>query len=124
MARHVSDEKVLEMLLIHGSVRGAATVLGISENAIYKRLKDDAFRNEYDKLQGAVLSTVAAAMCAALDKAVGALVAVLDDPEASHGLKVSAANALLSHANRYVETASVMRRLDALEAELKGVAGV
>ena len=46
MAKKVTDEKLLEMMLIHGGVQGAAIVLGISENAIYKRLKDDSFRQQ------------------------------------------------------------------------------
>ena len=115
MAKKVSDEKLLEMLLVHGGVRGAAAVLGISQNAIYKRLKDDSFRQQYDVMQGALLSTAAASMVNALDKAVSALLAVLNDTETSAGLKVSAANALLNHCCRYVETSNVLRRLEALE---------
>lgn len=118
MAKKITDEKLLEMLLIHGGVRGAAAVCGISQNAIYKRLQDSAFRGRYDAMQGAMLSTVAAGMTAALDKAVGALVGVLDDPNASPGLKVNAANALLNHANRYIESANILRRLDAVEGML------
>lgn len=115
MAKKVSDEKLLEMLLVHGGVRGAAAVLGISQNAVYKRLKDDSFRQQYDVMQGALLSTAAASMVNALDKAVSALLAVLNDTETSAGLKVSAANALLNHCCRYVETSNVLRRLEALE---------
>lgn len=115
MAKKVSDEKLLEMLLVHGGVRGAAAVLGISQNAVYKRLKDDSFRQQYDVMQGALLSTAAASMVNALDKAVSALLAVLNDTEASAGLKVSAANALLNHCCRYVETSNVLRRLEVLE---------
>lgn len=115
MAKKVSDEKLLEMLLVHGGVRGAAAVLGISQNAIYKRLKDDSFRQQYDVMQGALLSTAAASMVNALDKAVSALLAVLNDTETSAGLKVNAANALLNHCCRYVETSNVLRRLEALE---------
>ena len=119
MAKQVTDEKLLEMLLVHGGVRGAAVALGLSENAIYKRLKDDSFRQQYDRMQGVILSTATAGMTAALEKAVGALVCVLEDKASSSGLKVSAANALLAHCNRYVETTNIMKRLDALENELK-----
>ena len=115
MAKKITDEKLLEMLLIHGGVRGAAAVCRISQNAIYKRLQDAGFRGRYDAMQGVMLSTVAAGMTAVLDKAVGALVGVLDDPSASPGLKVNAANALLNHANRYIESANILRRLEALE---------
>ena len=119
MAKQVTDEKLLEMLLVHGGVRGAAVALRLSENAIYKRLRDDSFRQQYDRMQGVILSTATAGMTAALEKAVGALVCVLEDEASSPGLKVSAANALLAHCNRYVETTNIMKRLDALENELK-----
>ena len=119
MAKKVTDEKLLEMLLVHGGVRGAAAVLGISENAIYKRLKDDSFRQRYDSMQGVMLSSAAAAMVNVLDEAVAALKAVLTDPQTSAGLKVNAANALLNHCCRYVETSNILRRLDALENEMK-----
>ena len=120
MGKLVNDEKLLEALLVHGGVRSAAAALKISQNAIYKRLRDENFRQQYDVLQGVMLSTAAAAMCLALNKAIGALVAVLDDSSASAGLKVSAANSLLSHCNRYIESANILRRLDVLEAEMKG----
>ena len=56
MAKQVTDEKLLEMLLVHGGVRGAAVALGLSENAIYKRLRDDSFRQQYDQMQGVILA--------------------------------------------------------------------
>lgn len=121
MPKKISDEKLLEMLLIHGGVKGAAAVCGISQNAIYKRLQDDAFRSRYDALQGVLVSSVAGYMAARLSDAVEALVSVLNDSTASSGLKVSAANALLNHANRYIESASILRRLDALEQVAKDV---
>ena len=119
MAKKVSDEKMLEMLLVHGGVKGAACVLGLSQNAIYKRLKDETFRQQYDQMQGVIISTAAAGMTAALEKAIGALVSVLDDKETSAGLKVNAANALLNHCNRYIETANIMKRLEMLEQQMK-----
>lgn len=120
MAKKVSDEQLLEALLVHGGVRGAAGVCGISQNAIYKRLQDNAFRSRYDALQGVLVSSVAGYMATALSDAVEALVSVLNDSTTSSGLKVSAANSLLNHTIRYVETASILRRLDALEQMARG----
>lgn len=113
----VSDEKLLQSLLLCGGAKAAAADLRISENAIYKRLREPAFRVQYDSLQGAVLSAATAAMAAQIEKAVGALAAVLDDTEATAGAKVNAANVLLAHTNRYIETANILKRLDALEAQ-------
>lgn len=120
MAKKVTDEKLLEMLLIHGGVHGAAIVLGLSENAIYKRLKDDTFRQQYDQMQGVILAAATAKMAAGAERAVAALLDVLEDETASAGLRVQAANSLLSHCCRYVETSNILRRLDALEQGLQG----
>lgn len=114
----ISDEKLLQSLLLcGGAVKVAAADLSISENAIYKRLREPEFRAQYDSLQGAVLAAAAAAMVHRMDKAVDALAAVLDDENAAPGVKVTAANYLLSHGLRYVETANILRRLEALEAQ-------
>ena len=117
MAKQVSDSKLLEQLLVHGGVSGAASALGISRNAIYKRLQNAQFRAQFDAAQGAVISAAATCMSAALEVAVGALLDVLHDKSAAPSVKVQAANCLLTHCNRYVEADNVLRRLDALEAQ-------
>lgn len=119
MAKKVSDEKLLETLLIHGGASGAAAALGISRNAIFKRLQDPVFRAQYDAAQGVVLSTAAASMATSLDDAIGCLRDVIADKNASAGIRVQAANALLTHCNRYIESANIMRRLEELEEVTK-----
>ena len=115
MPKTVTDEKLLEMLLVHGGVGGAATALGMSRNAIYKRLQDDAFRQRYDAMQGVMLSVAASSMTEGLTDAVSALLAVIRDKNAAATVRISAADSLLRHCAKYIETASILRRLDALE---------
>ena len=105
------------MLLIHGSVKNTAAVCNLSENAIYRRLQDPELRKRYDALQGVMLSITASTMTEALQDAVQCLKHVINDPEASCGVRVSASDALLRHCCRYVETANILQRLDKLEAE-------
>jgi len=119
MAKKVTDESLLEMLLVCGGVKGAACRLSISENAIYKRLQNSEFRDKYDQLQGVVLSVATAKMATGLEKAVDAMLKILDDDSASPGLKMQAANGIMSHCARYIETNTIMHRLDALETELE-----
>ena len=121
MAKKITDEKLLEMLLVHGGASGAAAALGISRNAVFKRLQDPVFRSQYDAAQGVVLTTAAASMTTALDDAIGCLRDVINDPDTSAGIRVQAANALLTHCNRYIESANIMRRLEALEEGLNNV---
>ena len=116
MSKHISDEQLLTALLIHGSVGNAATALSMSRNAIYKRLQDDSFRQQYDAAQGALLSVASTAMADGLNDAVGALLDVIRDKDSAASVRVSAADSLLRHCCRYIESASICRRLDALEA--------
>lgn len=115
----VSDAKLLETLLTYGNAERAAQALGISRTAIFKRLQNDAFRAEYNAAQTAIVSAVALEMTAILSDAVGALHSVVTDDIATDSARISASNALLTHCNRYVETANILRRLDALEAANK-----
>ena len=111
----ITDEKLLQMLLVHGGVSGAAAACGLSKAAIYKRLENVDFRNQYDTMQGILLATTAGSMADAVGSAVQTLRSVLDDPAAASGTKVAAADALLRHTARYVELGNVLRRIEALE---------
>lgn len=115
----VSDAKLLETLLTYGNAERAAQALKISRTAIFKRLQNDAFRAEYNAAQTAIVSAVALELTAAISDAVGALHSVVTDDIATDSARISASNALLTHCNRYVETANILRRLDALEAANK-----
>lgn len=119
MPKIVSDAKLLETLLTYGNAERAAQALGISRTAIFKRLQNDAFRAEYNAAQTAIVSAVALELTAAISDAVGTLHDVATDDVASDNARISASNALLTHCNRYVETANILRRLDALEAANK-----
>lgn len=115
MAKVVSDTKLLEALISYGNAERAAQALGVTRNCIYKRLQDDAFRAQYTAAQTAVISAVSIEMTAILSDAVGALHDVVTDDIATDSARISAANALLTHCNRYLEVANILRRLDALE---------
>ncbi|MBP3335212.1 MAG: hypothetical protein J6L61_03570 [Ruminiclostridium sp.] len=119
MAKTVSNEKLLETLLVYGNAERAAKALNITRNAIYKRLQDETFRAQYTAAQTAVINAVALELTAAVSDAVGALHDVATDDVATDSARISASNALLTHCNRYVETASILRRLDALEQASK-----
>lgn len=113
--KKVSDEALLEALLVNGGVSGAAAALKISRNAIYKRLQNPVFRAQYDAAQDTVLSIATATMASTLQEAVGALVDVLNNYEAAPSVKVSAADSLLRHGLRYIEAQNVLQRIEKLE---------
>ena len=115
MGKSISDDKLLELLLTHGSVRSAASACGLSQNAIYRRLQDETFRARYDSMQGILLQTAAASMSDMLQDAVKALKNVCDDMSVSPQIRVNAADCLLRHCLRYAETADILARIERLE---------
>lgn len=117
MPKHITDSQLLTALLVHGGVTKAAAALNISRPTIYKRLQDPAFRAQYDSAQGVLLSVAATSMSDALDDAIGALREVITDKNANVNARIAASDSLLRHCAKYCETASICRRLDALEKQ-------
>ncbi len=115
LSKKVSDEQLLEALLVHGGAGRAADALHITPNAIYKRLQNPDFRAQFHAAQGTIIASASAKMSAGLGDAVTALVDVLNDRSVTPAVRVQAASTLLNHCQRYVETSSVLQRLDALE---------
>ena len=111
----ISNAQIMAALVACGSVRTAAKAVGCSETTIRTRLTDPDFRAQYETAKGAVLQEACDSLSARLTHAVDALYRVLDDDSAPDTVKVTAADAILRHGLRYVETANIIRRLDALE---------
>ena len=122
MKKKITDEHLIELLLVHGSVKATAAI-GMSTRAIYARLADPAVRQMYADARGQMLENATATLCDALGDAVSFLHDLVIDPDAPLGLKVQSADSLLRHCVRYSETCDVLRRLSALEQKLDEVEG-
>ena len=112
----INDERILAALLTAGSVRAAAKSASVSEGTIRNRLSDPDFRAEFDKLRGELLQEAAQGLTAKLESATATMTEIMEDGQNPASVRVSAADAVLRHALRYVEAADILRRLDALEA--------
>lgn len=115
MGKSISDDKLLELLLVHGSAKGAAAACGLSVNAVYRRLQNEEFRARYDSMQGILLQTAAASMSDMLQDAVKVLKSVADDSDVSPQIRVNAADCILRHCLRYAESADILARIERLE---------
>lgn len=116
MAKKISDEALLQALLEHGGVAGAAEAVGLSKNAVYKRLQNSGFRAEYAAAQGAVVTLAAAKLTDAVGGAVDVLTRIMNDEDAATGIRLSACDAVLRHCLRYCEIATLENRISELEA--------
>lgn len=110
----ISDEALLTALLAEGSVRRAARALSISPQSIQRRLNGDLGKR-YEDEKSRFIENVSNELTAASELAVKTLADTAADQELPATVRLSAADSLLRHTLRYVETASFERRLKALE---------
>lgn len=123
MKKKITDEHLIELLLVHGSVKATAAAIGMSTRAIYARLADPNVRQMYADARGQMLENATATLCDALGDAVDFLHHTVCDPDAPLALKIQCADSILRHCVRYVETADVTNRLSALEQKLDEAEG-
>ncbi len=123
MRKKLTDEALIEMLLVHGGVKGAAVATGLSERAIYQRLQNPAVRAKYDEMRSLSLEGATMALSGSLVDAVNLLHDVVTDEHAQTSLRIQSADALLRHSLRYAEFTSLQKRIEQLEKALqeKGV---
>lgn len=117
--KHFTDEAILTALLASGSIRQAAAALGCSVGCVRNRLKDEPFRKRYEDEKAAALSEACDCMKIRVTSAVDTLSAVMENADNPATVRVSAADSLLRHALRYIETADILKRLAALEAAMQ-----
>ena len=120
----VTDERLLALLIEHGSVTRVAKIAGVSRNAIYMRLRqNEDFRTKYEEAKNAVLQDACGAISTKLETAAAVLYDVATNDRAAVSVRVSAADSLLRHGLRYIEQGEILKRLDALEQAMNESGG-
>ena len=112
----ISDEKIMSALIAAGSVRRAAKIADVSEGTVRNRLKDSAFRAEFDRQRADFVQQITAGIAAKLEKAVDVAAELLENPNTPASVRLGAVDALLRHFLRYYSASEIERRLSALEA--------
>lgn len=118
MAKTITDEKLLELLLVHGGVKGAASATKLTERAIRARLMNEEFRKKYDAMRELSLENATMAMSDTLSDAVGVLRSMVNNAALSPSIRLQSADSLLKHALRYTEFVALSRRVSELESKL------
>lgn len=111
----VNDETLIAALIRYGSHKRVSEELGISMNTITNRLKKDSFRQLYAEAKETLLEEAVDDMKTQLSCAVDTLTSIMNDKSNPATVRVSAADSLLRHTVRYIETAEIERRIINLE---------
>jgi predicted DNA-binding transcriptional regulator AlpA len=79
-----NTEKALAALLNASSIKDAASISGLSEETLYRYLRDEDFKNEYEQAKRQVVESAISALAASANEAVETLRRNLncDNPQA------------------------------------------
>jgi hypothetical protein len=99
--KKVSDEQLLSALMEHGTIKGAAAATGAAVRTIYDRMHEREFKVMYEAARADVLRGATASLNSRIEKAVSCIEAIMDNDEAPAAVKLNAANAILSNAERF-----------------------
>ena len=114
--KKVSDMQIILALEGNPSVSDTAKELKISRPALYDRMQKESFKaakREYDRK---IYESLSAKLQISAKKAINALNSILDDKEASPGVRCRAAATLLENALKYRDSVDFSERLERLEA--------
>lgn len=113
MAKQTNKEKALAALIKSSSIAEAAKVSDLSEETLYRYLKDKEFLKEYRDARRAMVENAITQIQSATTEAVETLKKNLhcENPNAEN----RAAQIILEHAVKGVEIVDILQRLEVLE---------
>ncbi len=106
-------------LLVSRDVRSAATAAGVSERSLWRWLQDPQFTQELHQAESEAINTAARRLIGLSDLALNFLNDLLEDPTAAPGLRVRAADLVLTTLLKLREFAVLEARISELEAKVK-----
>jgi len=113
--RERTKEILLVGLLNNVTVTATSQATGISEDTIYKYLRDPEFIKEYDEKRREMLEESCHTLQAKMSMATDELVKIIEDPDTKPQIRLNAIDMLFRHSYRQTEQLEVLSRLDALE---------
>ena len=115
----VTDSDLISELLTFPTIKLASESAGLSEQAVYSRLRKPDFRKKLQNARNDQFQVISSKLEDANFKALDTLINILDDKEVSAGIKVRASQTLLDLSLKNREQADIISRIQNLEEMLK-----
>lgn len=113
-----TKDRIIAGLLANSTVSETAKAIGISESTIYRYLKSEEFREEYEHKRIEMLSDNCHTLQANMNKAINELVDIIGCKDNSPQIKLNAIDMLLRHSYRLTEQCDILERLEKLEKNI------
>jgi len=108
-------------LAVNGNVKRACQVAGISEKTGHNWLKDEDFNKTLHDIRETLVSRSLNSLMMSLDKAVNAVIRILEDERTSTTSKLSAARLIIENSLKFREQQTLLQRVEEIEKQMKGV---
>ena len=115
----VTDNQLISALLSCPTIKLASESVGLSEQAVYSRLRKVDFRTKLQNARNDQFQVISSKLEDANFRALDTLINILDDKEVGAGIKVRAAQTLLELSLKNREQADILTRIQNLEEMLK-----
>ena len=116
MAKNIANEVLVSALISHSSIREAAEEVGLTERAVYDRMKTPEFKELYKKVRDNLLNAATARLQNIANSAISTLETVMKNETAASQVRVNAAMAALQYCLRFTEDTDWRERIEALES--------
>lgn len=107
----ISNEQIITALLNSGTIKEAAIKAGISERAIYDRMKSGEFQALYKSAKADMIRDAVTSINKHLSDAIKTIAEIMKNEDNNAAIRLQAAQTLLGNADKFTQ------RLIAAEAE-------
>lgn len=107
---NVTDEKIIAALMEHGTIEKAAKAAGLSERAIYDRMKTYEFQAKYQSARTDILRDACVNASQRISGALDVITEIMQDQEAAPTTRLQAASIVLKSAGDFTERLRVAER--------------
>lgn len=106
-------------LFEYGNKKDAIQACGISKTTAYRWLKDQEFRNEFERRKLELLEDVSMYLRKSLSKCSETLMEIVGDPATSAQIKINAIALVFQNARIFIEQTDILERMQRIEESLE-----
>ena len=103
MAKRPNDETIISSLMANGTLKAAASAVGISERTLYDRMNDGEFRAKYTAAQADIVRAAVVRLNSKLQAAIDTAAEIMENKENNPAIRLQAAQTILNNAGKFAE---------------------
>lgn len=119
MAKNSKDERILSALLSCNTIKEAATLTSVSEQAIYARLKNESFLKRYNEAKANIIKQSTTYLQGRLSNAIKVIDTIINDTSVNPQSRLYGAKSIIELSLKLTEQSDILERITALENEIK-----